>query len=802
MDTKKNGLALAVVASLALVVACGGGSGGGGGGTTAGGGGGTGGTPGTATTAVAVTVIDGALRNATVCLDKNLNGVCDTGEPSAKTDASGAASLQVDAADVGKYPVLAVVGTDAVDADNGPVTTAFVLKAPADKTSVVSPLTTLVQSQVEATGASTATAEATIKAQIGLDVSLFQDFTKSTTTEGGTLNAIARTLVITTQQQSAALASSVGSTAIDGSTITQQDLNDLITRKLLEVLPAVVAKLADPAVQAAIASKDPAQLNAALAPVVTTAVTSSGITTSSVGTLVGIANQQQVAVAEAAAPAAVAVMNQLTYNGVGNWFQRVFTATAAQNTPDASGKTRVVERRSRANAGAVAHWAFGGNPQSQSDFHWNGSNWVQCALNAETVSTVRDAEGRSVANYCDGFDVSSSVRALFDVSGKTMIEVYNQARNAGFTNLFINNAATALGTATFPAESKLFYQTNTSLSTAIAYGPSRGNELLNTNAAIAAGNTSASDTTAACASILPSTPQSSYTAPATTLESFIAANPATPCYYSPNSMQVPSTSGTPATVSSGPRNEWWNNSTATMGQLGSAQVGATQTAGSESYYTTNTLLRVGFGPGNVAKYFACQQRSTDGSTRNCDPIGTGTYSISTLGDARILTLANTPPQAATLQERVFVERGGKVRVGYRNRTSPNSTARLNLQAANALLGKLGMEQISPDAPFALTPASYQGDWQVWNAADLNGVDWSILRIAPTYNGTGTADYLCFDSTGQEFGCTLTLDAATGGFTLVDTDGTLTGTLGMASGAVTATFQPTTGAAETIVGRRR
>src|SRR6476661_1504766 len=247
MDTKKNGLALAVVASLALVVACGGGNGGGsaGGGTTVGGGGDTGGTPAATTTAAAVTVIDGALRNATVCLDKNLNGVCDTGEPSAKTDASGAASLQVDAADVGKYPVLAVVGTDAVDADNGPVTTAFVLKAPADKTSVVSPLTTLVQTHVEATGASTATAEATIKGQIGLDVSLFQDFTKSTTTEGGTLNAIARTLVITTQQQSAALASSVGSTAIDGSTITQQDLNDLITRKLLEVLPAVVAKPAD-----------------------------------------------------------------------------------------------------------------------------------------------------------------------------------------------------------------------------------------------------------------------------------------------------------------------------------------------------------------------------------------------------------------------------------------------------------------------------------------------------------------------------------------------------------------------------
>jgi hypothetical protein len=663
-----------------------------------------------------------------------------------------------------------------------------------------------VQSRVEATGASTATAEAAVKAQIGVNVSLFQDFTKSTTTEGATLNAIARTVVITTQQQTEALKSTVGTAAIDGSTITQQDLNDLITRKLLEVLPAVVAQLADPAVQAAIASKDPAQLTAALAPVVSSAVTSSAITTTSVGTLVGIANQAQTPEAPVTAVAA-ATMNQLSWFDPSNWLQRVFTATAAQNTPDASGKTRVVERRSRASSGSVAHWAFGGNPNAQSDFHWNGSTWVQCALNAETLSTVRDAEGRSIGDYCDGFDVSSSMRAAFDVSGQSMISVYNQARNAGYVNLFINNAATALGAATFPTGSKLFYQTNTPISTAMAYSPSPGSELRNTNAAIAAGNASASDTTAACASILPSTPQSSYTTAATTLESMVAANTATPCYFGEFPIQVPSTSGTPVSVPSGPRNEWWNNSTVTLGQLGTAPVGAVQQAGSESYYTTNTLLRVGFGPGNVAKYFACQQRATDGSTRNCDPIGTGTYAITTVGDARVMTLANTPVQAASLQERVFIERGGKVRVGYKNRTTPNSTARLNLIGANALLAKLGMEQVDPDTPFALTPASYQGDWQVWsandaNASDGNAAEYSIIRIAQTYNGTGTTGYVCFDYTGQTFTCTLTLNPATGAFTVQDSDGTLTGTLGMASGAITATFQPLAGAAETIVGRRR
>lgn len=796
MNTRKSGLALAAAASMALVVAA---CGGGGGGAPAADGSNPG--VGSSTTPVGVTVIDGAIRNATVCLDKNLNGLCDSGEPSAKTDGSGAATLQVDNADAGKYPVLAVVGTDAVDVVNGAVGTAFVMKAPADKPAVVSPLTTLVQSQVQATGTTTAAAEAAVKTQIGLDVSLFQDFTKSTTAEGATLNAIARTVVITTQQQSAALASSVGTAAIDGSTITQANINELITRKLLEVLPTVVAKLADPVVQAAIASKDPAQLTTALGPVVTAAVTGSGITNASVGTLVGIANAAAAPAPAASAPVASASLNQLFFNSAGNWYQRAFTATAAQNTPSADGKIVATERRSRSAAGVVAHWAFGFNPSSQSDFHWNGSSWVQCSLQQGPISGVRDAQGRSEYNYCDGYELGSTTRSIFDISGKTMLDVYNQARTAGYTNLNIANTATALGSATFPANSQLLYFTSTPVTTAIAYGPSPANEVRISNAAVAAGKASASDTTSACATVTSSTPQSSYTSLATALEAFVAANPATPCVYNPGTTQVQSTSGTPVTVSSGSRNEWWGNSTASMGVLGSVPVGATQTAGSESYYTGNTLLRVGFAAGNVANYYACQQRATDGSPRNCDPIGSGTYAISTQGDARVLTLANTPVQAAVLQERVFVERAGKVHFGYKNRVTPNISARFNLAASNALLSQLGMEVLDPNASFDLTPASYQGDWMAWSASDVNAVNYSIVRIAPTYAGS-TTGYSCLDNTGAAFTCTLTLDPATGGFTLAEASGTTTGTLGMASGVVAGTFQPTTGTSETILGRRR
>ena len=99
--------------------------------------------------------------------------------------------------------LLAVVGTDAVDKDSGPVTTAYVMTAPADNTAVVSPLTTLVQQTVESSNVSSADAEKIVKDQTGLTASLFADYTK--TRDGDTASAaaglVARTIVVTTQQQ-------------------------------------------------------------------------------------------------------------------------------------------------------------------------------------------------------------------------------------------------------------------------------------------------------------------------------------------------------------------------------------------------------------------------------------------------------------------------------------------------------------------------------------------------------------------------------------------------------------------------
>lgn len=63
-------------------------------------------------------------------------------------------------------------------------------------------------------------------------------------------------------------------------------------------------------------------------------------------------------------------------------------------------------------------------------------------------------------------------------------------------------------------------------------------------------------------------------------------------------------------------------------------------------------------------YFACKQRFNTGTIRNCTAIGTGSCTIATLGDARVMTLGNPPVQAAPLTyNRVSFERGGRICYG-------------------------------------------------------------------------------------------------------------------------------------------
>lgn len=202
-------------------------------------------TPVPATTPVAVRVIDGAIQNAKVCLDANGNGSCDTGEPTAFTDASGNATLQVPNESVGRYPVVAAIGTDAIDADSGPVKQGYTLAAPADQTAVVSPLTTLAQALVQSQGLSSSDAAKQVQAASGLTVSVYADYVQARATDPNSANAglVAAIVASTLQQQTQQLQSLVGTNDRSGNPITQADIN-------LVINTAVVAQLATASVAA------------------------------------------------------------------------------------------------------------------------------------------------------------------------------------------------------------------------------------------------------------------------------------------------------------------------------------------------------------------------------------------------------------------------------------------------------------------------------------------------------------------------------------------------------------------------
>jgi trimeric autotransporter adhesin len=674
-------LAMAVAAALS---ACGGGS------TSSDTGAGTPSTPVAATPvskSVPVKVIDGAIKNALVCLDKNTNGACDEGEPSARTDAGGNATLSVPEADAGKFPMLALVGTDAVDADFGQVTTAFSMTAPADKPALVSPLTTLVQVRAQSAGVSSTEAEAFLKAQSGLSASLFADYTTApaSDTAAGDAKVLARLIVLSSQAQTSSALGAIGQQDASGATITKADIEKTVAGGLIDNLAILGAAAVDPAVRQA------GDASAAYKVVVDDLVASKPVTREAVIAKLGIerlAAAQASAAPTTSAPAPSASVRMLVWTDLNNNYFRGFLATAADNTPDANGLVRNYEvRNETVNGGVERVWGFGSTYERRGDLHWNGTAWVGCPFEFRNTGTVPDVGGNSTYNYCDGFERGTSRQASVDIAGRTLTSVVNDIRafpggdsgkkysEFGPTNLAL------LGSATFPAGSKLLYVTNNATLTAPSYDVQSSNMVALISAEVAAGGDAraGSGASPACASVLPTTPVGTFSSPATTLDALIAANRGTPCLFN---------TGTDGNGNSGTRNEWWSNSTIGMGTL--VSYFPSLPAGTANYYSKNASLRYAFnGTGaNGVTYYLCQIR-TSGSFRNCDSIGSGSYSISTVGDARVMSFTNLPALAGKLSYKpILVERGGKVYGGYVNKPVSTDGVRLNLPAAEALIKQL------------------------------------------------------------------------------------------------------------------
>ena len=193
--------------AVVLLTACGGGGSGTG---TSGETGSTPTAPTTATSSVTTTVMDGLITNALVCLDVNNNSLCDVGETQGRTDASGQVTLTVKTADLTNARLIAVVSTDATDADTGAVKTPYTLTTPQGRNAVISPLTTMAHTLMKNNKLSSTEADAQVQLQTGLTVTVYDNFIAKRGQNSAYQKAgeVARLWVVSAQKSEAAVAAS------------------------------------------------------------------------------------------------------------------------------------------------------------------------------------------------------------------------------------------------------------------------------------------------------------------------------------------------------------------------------------------------------------------------------------------------------------------------------------------------------------------------------------------------------------------------------------------------------------------
>lgn len=660
---KLNRLAalMAAAGSIATLVAgCGGGGGGGGDAT-----------PVATTVDVATKVLDGPIANAIVCLDKNDNGVCDADEPSGKTAADGTVTLKVAKDDAGKFPLLALVGTDASDADHGAVASAYVLRAPADSSAAITPLTTLVVAHSAASGQNTADADAALRQQLGLDASLLGDF--STGNDAAAVlrsRDLARVLVLLQQAARTALAPALGGKDGSGATITQDDLDRLAQRVALDDLQDIAALVSADAVRNASGS---AELDAALQAAATAFAADHYGDTTIDGVVARLDADKSLASAQPEAEGPIAggaTLRSFTYTDASNWSFRAFQATAEQDTPDADGMAHFTDHRKRAVNSTVQSWGDAAD-FTLSDVYWTGSEWFACPTTFESSRTLYDANGTSMSLYCRAW-TGTSRRSASDIGGAKISDVVAQIRAFPLHDSQVDYPSwgpspdnAALAGLTFPAGAKLYTYDSTDLTNPDAYGTAPNSIVTPYVADVANG------VQAACNQVSPAN-SASFTFTAATLEALVAAYPGRPCVFT-------------ASASTGPRNEWWSNSTISIGTV------AAPAPSAGTVYAASRSIRIAFGSGSAVTYYRCSVLASSASSRNCDAIGSGSYSIETLGDARVMRFAGVPADAAPLSyTRLFVERGGVVYYGFHTKPRHDSSLRLNAVATDALFAPLGI----------------------------------------------------------------------------------------------------------------
>jgi hypothetical protein len=200
------------------------------------------------TTSMSGKVADGYLAGAKVCLDLNSNKVCDEGEPSTTSTGGGEFSLDgATQAQFDSFPLLVeIVVGETIDEDNPgiAITKKYTLTAPAGY-AFISPLTTMVQSEIEESGLSPEEAESSVQAKLGTILDLEADYVAGS--EGDTdaaeferLHKIARVTVVVLQNNIELI-----DDVLSGSEVSFEDLLGLIVSQVLDALETISTQVDD-----------------------------------------------------------------------------------------------------------------------------------------------------------------------------------------------------------------------------------------------------------------------------------------------------------------------------------------------------------------------------------------------------------------------------------------------------------------------------------------------------------------------------------------------------------------------------
>lgn len=180
-------------------------------------------------TSISGKVADGYLVKATVFMDKNNNYQLDAGEPTTTTDENGAYTLNVDPADVGKYPIVAMA-IDGVTRDMDTkafVAGSYVLSMPATAISgtvgsnFISPMSTLLREKMAANPGMTlnvAMTQLRNQMKLGAGTDMMADYIAGS--QSGA-NAAQYQTMYTTAQQMAALMAGQEASVMSGSSVDQ-----------------------------------------------------------------------------------------------------------------------------------------------------------------------------------------------------------------------------------------------------------------------------------------------------------------------------------------------------------------------------------------------------------------------------------------------------------------------------------------------------------------------------------------------------------------------------------------------------